>query len=143
MKSLYNTDKTVYLIKTVAKEQKIAIGLLLKSCGLNRDAINLMTRRGPWLQSNNLAKIADELDCSVDYLLGRTENKQVHHCPIVVIGEVSGNYNAIVSGSTDVTITNTTIGGQAAVLLDIFDKLTPMEKAKLMVYADDLKNNKG
>lgn len=28
-----------------------------------------------------LVKIADNLDCSVDYLLGRTDNPAVNHCP--------------------------------------------------------------
>ena len=29
-------------------------------------------------QSDSIAKIADYLDCSVDYLLGRTDNPQAH-----------------------------------------------------------------
>ncbi len=30
------------------------------------------------ISSSNLARIADYLDCSVDYLLGRTENPEVN-----------------------------------------------------------------
>ena len=31
------------------------------------------------ISSSNLVRIADYLDCSVDYLLGRTENPSVNH----------------------------------------------------------------
>lgn len=75
---MYDSDKTALIIKTTAKEKGVSLGEMLKSCELNRDAISLMTRRGSWLQSNNLAKIADYLDCSVDYLLGRTDNPTAH-----------------------------------------------------------------
>ena len=37
-----------------------------------------MKSRGSWLHANNLAKIADYLDCSVDYLLGRTDDPDLH-----------------------------------------------------------------
>jgi len=30
------------------------------------------------MSSFSLAKIADELDCSVDYLLGRTDNPEIN-----------------------------------------------------------------
>lgn len=75
---MYNSDKTALSIKRIAKEKGIATGKMLSYCGLNKDTLNTMTSRGSWIQSNSLAKIADYLDCSVDYLLGRTDNPQAH-----------------------------------------------------------------
>ena len=70
---LYISANTAERIKELAKSKKIPINVLLTECGLSKNALSSMLSRGSWLQANNLAKIADYLDCSVDYLLGRTE----------------------------------------------------------------------
>lgn len=70
---MYNTQYTVDTIKKLAKLKNIQIGKMLTECGLNKNALSSMQSRGSWLQANNLAKIADYLCVSVDYLLGRTD----------------------------------------------------------------------
>lgn len=75
---MYKTDKTVSRIKSLAKKKSIKISDMLNSCELSKNTLSSMQSRGSWLQANNLAKIADYLDCSVDYLLGRTDNPQSH-----------------------------------------------------------------
>lgn len=45
---------------------------------MNKNLLSSMTTRLSWPQANNLARIADYLDCSVDYLLGRTEDPAAH-----------------------------------------------------------------
>lgn len=72
------TKKTVVLIKKSAKQRGIKITDMLNECGLSKNALSSMQSRGSWLQANNLAKIADYLDCSVDYLLGRTDKPNSH-----------------------------------------------------------------
>ncbi len=74
----YDTKLTVDQIKKTAKTKNISIGEMLSCCKLSKNALSSMQSRGSWLQANNLAKIADELDCSVDYLLGRTDNPNSH-----------------------------------------------------------------
>lgn len=74
---MYSTQKTVDYIKSIAKIKNISIGKMLSDCGLSKNALSSMQSRGSWLQANNLAKIADYLDCSVDYLLGRTDVVEV------------------------------------------------------------------
>ncbi|MBE5800000.1 MAG: XRE family transcriptional regulator [Clostridiales bacterium] len=64
-------------IKTRAKERKQQTGEILKICDLNPNTLCQMTdKKG--MSSFSLAKIADELDCSVDYLLGRTDNPEIN-----------------------------------------------------------------
>lgn len=82
---MYNTQKTVELIKQIAKKRHTSIGQMLSDCGLSKNALSSMQSRGSWLQANNLAKIADYLDCSVDYLLGRTD------CPDLMVKDKEGN----------------------------------------------------
>lgn len=64
--------------KKSCKNKNILIKDMLDECGLSKNALSSMLSRGSWLQANNLAKIADYLDCSVDYLLGRTDQPEVN-----------------------------------------------------------------
>lgn len=75
---MYNAQETAEKIKTQAKAKDILIRDMLDECELNKNALSSMLSRGSWLQANNLAKIADCLGCSVDYLLGRTDNPEIN-----------------------------------------------------------------
>lgn len=68
---MYKTTETVTRIKETAKKKGIKISDMLSQCDLNVNTLSSMSNRGSWLQANSLAKIADCLDVSVDYLLGR------------------------------------------------------------------------
>lgn len=46
---------------------------MLQDCELNRDFISVMSARSTFPKVNNLAKVADYLDCSIDYLLDRSD----------------------------------------------------------------------
>ncbi len=64
-------------IKQQAKEKKIKLKDMLTDLELNINSINQINdKKG--LACFPLAKIADYLDCSVDYLLGRTDNPEVN-----------------------------------------------------------------
>lgn len=73
----YNTKNIGLRIKSRAKEKKIKLKEMLHECGLGINTISRVTN-GSDIQAINLAKIADALDCSVDYLLGRTDNPESH-----------------------------------------------------------------
>jgi transcriptional regulator with XRE-family HTH domain len=75
---MYNAQQVAERIKEQAKFKNILIKNMLDECELNKNALSSMLSRGSWLQANNLARIADYLDCSVDYLLGRTDNPEVN-----------------------------------------------------------------
>lgn len=69
---MYKTTETVTRIKETARKKNIKISEMLSQCDLNVNTLSSMNNRGSWVQANSLAKIADYLDVSVDYLLGRT-----------------------------------------------------------------------
>lgn len=50
------------------------ISVMLTELGLNKNLISTMQARGSMPKADNLAKIADYLEVSVDYLLGRTDD---------------------------------------------------------------------
>jgi len=76
-KILYNSLNVAELIKSSSKSQGIAIKDMLEELDLGSNTMSHM-RHGRAIASDSLAKIADYLDCSVDYLLGRTDNPEVN-----------------------------------------------------------------
>lgn len=74
---MYNAQELVQRIRNQAKKQNILIRDMLLACELNINAISQINdKKG--MASFSLAKIADYLDCSVDYLLGRTDNPEIN-----------------------------------------------------------------
>ena len=73
---MYNSAIIANRIKALVKLRHKSLKSLCEECGIGRNTMSHMTN-GSIPKSDNLAKIADYLDCSVDYLLGRTDNKSV------------------------------------------------------------------
>ena len=78
MTNTYNALIVSERIKFKAKANKVAVSTMLQDLELNKNTVYMIQKRGSFLTSDSLAKIADYLDCSVDYLLGRTENPNSH-----------------------------------------------------------------
>ena len=74
---MYDQQNTAFRIKQRAKELKVPMRTLLHDCGLGINAVSQLAN-GSVMSHISLALIADRLDCSVDYLLGRTENPAVN-----------------------------------------------------------------
>lgn len=70
---MYDVNKTVTIIKKTAKMSGISTVEMLEHLELNKNTLSTMSSRGSWIKSDSLARIADYLNVSVDYLLGRTE----------------------------------------------------------------------
>lgn len=68
-----NPQELAITIKMLAKQRKITIGKMLSDCQLSVNTLSSMQSGGYYPRLEALAKIADYLDCSVDYLLGRTD----------------------------------------------------------------------
>lgn len=73
---LYISTDIAERIKKKAKESGLALREILQNAELGQNTMSHM--KTSMLKADSLAKIADCLDCSVDYLLGRTENAKSH-----------------------------------------------------------------
>lgn len=71
---MYNSADIAERIRAVAKSKNIYIKVMLINLGLSINTLSNMSTRGSFPKSDSLARIADYLGCSVDYLLGRNEN---------------------------------------------------------------------
>ena len=74
---MYDSQEIANRIKTQAKNKKIAIGSMLSDLTLGINLISHLAK-GQNITALNLARIADYLNCSVDYLLGRTDNPEIN-----------------------------------------------------------------
>lgn len=75
---MYTSQNIALRIKQYAKDKQIVLKEMLSECGLSKNTLSSMQSGGSTPKSENLAKIADYLDCSVDYLLGRTDNPEIN-----------------------------------------------------------------
>ncbi len=73
---MYISSDIAERIKYIAKQRNVAVKKVLEDTELGRNMMSNLKTSFP--QSDSIAKIADYLDCSVDYLLGRTDNPQAH-----------------------------------------------------------------
>ena len=97
---MYSAKTTKQRIKELAKQRKVNMESVLETCELGVNAIRQINdKKG--MASFSLAKIADCLECSVDYLLGRSDN-------------------VIMSNSS-----NSNISKQDSELLELFKSLSP------------------
>lgn len=73
---MYDSQNIAFLIKKTAKSKNITIKQLLETCNLNINTISELSK-GKQISYLNFATIADCLDVSVDYLLGRTQSPNI------------------------------------------------------------------
>ncbi len=89
-----------------------------------------------------LVKIADFFDCSVDYLLGRTDDPQAHKSSNnVSVGDISGN-SGIVGNIVSNSINSTPLlNEQEMALLNLYRKLDVISQARVLASIADLPKN--
>lgn len=74
---MYESNTVAEVIKKTAKSSNIQLKDMLIDLHLNKNTLSNMYN-GSMLKGDSLARIADYLNCSVDYLLGRTDNPEVN-----------------------------------------------------------------
>ena len=70
---MYTSTDIAKSIKYMAKEKQISLEALFQAAGVGRNKIASLNS-GSMPKADNLARIADQLGVSLDYLMGRTSN---------------------------------------------------------------------
>lgn len=134
---MYNSVIVANNIKTLSKKKSISLKSLFEDCGIGRNAMSHMTN-GSMPKADTLAKIADYLNCSVDYLLGRTDQPSY-------TASITGDKNVIQQGSINNSPVNFNTNAQLneieTELINILRTFTVKQKMKLLNYAYDIKEN--
>ncbi len=130
---MYITQEIADKIKSQAKLKKITMKELLFHCELNINAISEFAK-GKQLSCLSLARIADYLDCSVDYLLGRTDEQTATY----YTNNVNGiNFSNLIQGSSAVTVNSNNndykgLSNEETEILDIYRSLNIRNKTKFL-----------
>lgn len=124
---MYTAQTTISRIQAEIKSKGYTQKAVLLECGLSENSLKQMKDK-QGIASFNLAKIADYLDCSIDYLLGRTDNSNSHK--IQPSNAVNGNYNAVDNSS--VTVNTPILDNHQKLLIELYNKLSPIEQVELI-----------
>ncbi len=137
---MYNSSETSTRIKKLAQEKGIQMIELQKKCGLSKNTITQSGKSQEGMKAKNLYSIAELLNCSVDYLLGRVDTPNgtytINNQNTTVSGTQASiiNHNVTASENTPDTLTEQFI--QAFRELDFKDKVDVMK-----IVTDKIKNN--
>jgi len=74
---MYSSQNTADRVKKLLIDRKITAKKMCEQCGLGINTLSNI-RRGDVKSVEAFSVIADYLSCSVDYLLGRTDNPEVN-----------------------------------------------------------------
>lgn len=97
---MYDSNNVATNIKNMAKKKKIAISKMLQDIGLGINTMSNMKTSMP--KADNLARVADYLDCSVDYLLGRSATPEINQPVKEQSEEITITYAAYGAGGKTV-----------------------------------------
>lgn len=93
---MYTAQLTIGRIQSLIKKNGLTQKQVLADCEINENTLKRMTdNKG--ISSFYLAKIADKLECSVDYLLGRDDF--VNNGNSINTGDIHGDHNATIATS--------------------------------------------
>ena len=133
---MYNKQEVAFKIKQVAKNKKITIKQLLEDCNLNVNYISQFSN-GRDMIAGNLYLIANYLDVSRDYLLGRTDE------PKLTFNNIGNNNkgNQAIHGNVTVSQPQET-DNRDLQLLQMLQELSPVDYARVILFIEELKNKK-
>lgn len=73
---MYIPQVTADRIKKIASEKGLTLSQLNEKCGISVNVISQSAKSKEGMKARNLFAIAEALECSVDYLLGRTDSPE-------------------------------------------------------------------
>lgn len=135
---MYKAQTTKDRIKFVCKTKQVKMEDLLQNCDLGVNAIRQINdTKG--MASFSLAKIADYLDCSTDYLLGRVDTPNATY-------SITGDNNVQVNGNngnnSPLTVNSKDYDETTKELVQLVQSLSLVKRAEAILYLNELKEKK-
>lgn len=131
---MYISQITVDRIKKIREEKGISAAELNKICELSKNTVSTSANSKNGLSAKILFDISKFLDCSVDYLLGRTDNPDGTGNNISQ-SNIAGNNNASINNASPAPVHDSVTDE----FMKIFKELPFEDKAELMHSAVQMK----
>lgn len=126
-----NPQQIAELIRIQTTLQKVSIRQMLKDIGLGVNSLSHLDN-GSMPKADNLGKIADYLDVSVDYLLGRTDNL---NGTSIKSGDINGDHNSLTDSNNVNIDSKKSADSISEKFMEIFNNLPFEEQLAVMNIA--------
>jgi transcriptional regulator with XRE-family HTH domain len=127
-------------IKNCAKEKNMTVKSLLQDAGVGEKMVsNMSGKNGSYPQSDKIAQIAKVLNCSVDYLLGCTDNPNVTG-GTYINGDNNNSGQQAINGNINLSAYSAEQDDKQ--LLELIKSLDLVERSKIITQIDEMKNKK-
>ena len=138
---MYNSSETSTRIRQLAKAKGIQMAELQEKCGLSKNTIMQSGKSQEGMKAKNLYAIAELLECSVDYLLGRTDNPNETGISVTDNNQMSltGNNSISINANPNNSTSDSSDDKQ---LFDMIKSLDLVERSKIITEIDKMKNKK-
>lgn len=127
---MYDVQEISQRIKNECKRRNLTVKKLLVDSGLSNSTVSNMSD-GKMPRVDSVAKIADYLDCSIDYLLGRERQS-------FSVSNAGGINNSVVGHTNDHVIIQSGMEGQLSAqaqdLLRIYNNANGKTQHKIMDF---------
>lgn len=132
-----NLDPRVKLIFNIMDERNITNKEMAGFIGISDSNISDWGKGRSRPGAEVMPMIADFLDCSLDYLMCRTDNPYSHKLPLAAsVNYINGG--TINGGSQNqIAVNMAQLDDHKKLLIDLYDKLSPTEQVQLLA---DLSN---
>lgn len=128
-------------IKNCAKEKNITVKSLLHDAGVGEKMVsNMSGKNGSYPQSDKIAQIAKVLNCSVDYLLGCTDNPNVTGSTYIN-GDNNNSGQQAINGNINLSSAYSAEHDDKQ-LLEMIKGLDLVQRSETIVYINNLKKKK-
>lgn len=136
---MYDSQITFERISNLAKKRNMGMNILQEKCGLSPNTIKVASKGKNGLSAKNLFAIAEVLECSVDYLLGRTDEISLNQGTVIQAGDVSGNIIAgDINGDHNANI-NTGIPEDISELVELIKSLPLIKRAEAILMLNKMR----
>lgn len=127
-----NLDARVKIIFDIMDERNISNKEMSAFVGVSESAISEWGKGRSRPGAEVMPMIADFLDCSIDYLMCRTDNPYSHKLPLAAsVNYINGG--TINGGSQNqIAVNMAQLDDHKKLLIDLYDKLSPTEQVQLL-----------
>lgn len=136
MANKYDTNSLTRMIEKLCLEKNIPVKEMLVQSGLSRNVVDNL-KKGSVPSVDKVAQIADYFGCSVDYILGRTNEPQINSINIIKTGNITGDN---INGSNNINIHQSSVSAYDAELMELIKTLPLIKRAEAVLYLNELKN---
>lgn len=121
-------------IKEVAKDRDVVLRQMLEDVGLSKGTMDNLRTSMP--KADNLAKIADYLDVSMDYLMGRTDEPDIKNNSNII--RINSGNSSHISDIANVKISQVS-SEDIAEISEMLKDLSLVQRSEIVLMIDKMK----